>query len=463
MRTKGVEIDAGARRSRIEVPEDACVAEFRSVPLPRDSETVVRQALAEPLGMPSLARLVEPGRKVTIAFDDPLRPPVTPRTVLPVLLEELARRGVGPDALTLISANGMHRRFAFEEFREYLGPAVAGAVGPSRILNHDCADESAVVPLGLSAFGGPVVHHRAVVESDLVIYVGNVAPNVWGGCGGMGAVVGLGSAESIAHHHARAVIGAPESCHGDQRQMLYQRYKEAVAWQLEKASGRPIFYVECVTDSARVLEAFAGHFSAIRDPGWEAADRAFDVEVPQADVLVVGLPPRILYGDTDNPLIALTGLGFAARMWKGAPVLREGGAVIGVTESRGVVDADRHPSYEEVIRLYAEAGSVRDLVAHEGRYMTHPEHLARFRGGRGFHPAHPFWLFYENEYLLSRAGRIVFAGAQESPLTRSLGIEVTSDFKTAWAMAREVGGAAGRVVVAPTYWTQPRIKFRANA
>ena len=462
MRRKGVEVDSGTRKIRIDVPEEACVAEFKSVSVSRDSEAAVRQALADPLGMPPLAQLVKPGMRITIAFDDPLRPPVTPRTVFPVLLEELARRGVGPATLTLISANGMHGRFTFEEFREYLGPATADAVGPARILNHDCTDEALLVSLGLSAYGGPVAHHRAVVESDLLVYVGNVAPNVWGGCGGMGAVVGLASAESIAHHHARGVIGAPESCHGDQRDMLYQRHKEAVAWQMQKASNRPIFYIESLTDGSRVLDVFAGHFSGVRDPGWEAADRAFDVPAPQADVLVVGLPQRLLYGETDNPLIALTGLGFAARMWKGAPVLRDGGVLIGVTESRGLVDRERHPSFEEVIRLYAEAGSIKDLVTYEAGYLTHRGYLASYQHGRGFHPAHPFWLFYENEYALTRAGRIIFAGAQESPLTRCLGIEVTSDFETAWAVAREVVGSHGRVIVAPTYWTRPRVKFRVT-
>jgi len=211
MRRKGVEVDSGTRKIRIEVPEEACVAEFESVPVSRDSETAVRQALAEPLGMPSLAQLVKPGMQVTLAFDDPLRPPVTPRTVFPVVLEELARRGVGPDTLALISANGMHGRFTFEEFRQYLGPTVADALGPSRIFNHDCADEASLVSLGVSAFGGPVAHHKAVVESDLLIYVGNTAPNVWGGVrrdggGRRAGQHGEHRASSRARRHRRAGV-----------------------------------------------------------------------------------------------------------------------------------------------------------------------------------------------------------------------------------------------------------------
>jgi lactate racemase len=454
-----LDVDFGRDRLRISVPDDAAVLQFVDSPACRDLAPVpelVRRALAEPLDMPPLAALVRPGATVTIAFDDPLRAPATVRAVLPVLLETLAARGVAPDRMRLISANGMHRKFSPAELRAYLSPNVADAVGSERIVNHDSTDEGTLLDFGRTALGDRVRHHRALAESDLTIYVGNIGPNVWGGHGGTGAVIGLAAAESIADNHAREVIGAEHSCHGDQHRMLYQRHKEAVAWQLEKASGRQVFYVEGIADDRGVREVFAGHFAAIRRAAWPVADRTFEVAAPPADALVVGLPERLLYGEVDNPLIALTGLGFVSRMWRHAPVLREGGVVIGVSPSRGVVDAESHPSYEEVIRLYGEAGSVDALSAHERG------HLSR-RHGRGYHPAHPFWLFYEDEYLLRRAGRIILAGAAPSPLTRALGIEVAADWDTAWAMARESVGPAPRTLVAPTYWTRPRIKFAVNA
>jgi hypothetical protein len=460
METRSVVVDRGDGQVTIRVPGSAAVVEYRApASSPPEPSVVVRDALLSPRGLDPLRARAHPGARITVAFDDPLRSPPTVRTAFPVVLEELSRCGVGPKALTLISANGAHGRFSFQEFRDYLSPAVADAFGPDRILNHDCADEKNLVRLGTTRFGGPVEPHRAAVESDLLIYIGNMAPNVWGGCGGMGAVVGLGSAASIRHHHGRAVIGAPDSCHGDQRRMLYQQHKEAVAWEMDKAAGRSIFYLECLTDGTRVLEAFAGHFGAIRDPGWEAADRHFDVPSCQADVLVVGLPRKLLYGDTHNPLIALTGLNFAARMWKGTHILKEGGVAIAVTDSRGVIDPERHPSYDEIIRLYAEGRSVEALPGHEEHYVAHRGHVASYRHGRGFHPLHPFWLLYEDEYLLNRARRIVFAGGQDSPITRRLGIEVATDFEAAWAMAREIVGPEPQVVVAPTYWSRPRIKF----
>ncbi len=454
-----VEVDFGSSRLPVRVPDDATVVEFRDAPASRDRIPVpelVRRALAQPLEMPPLSSLVRPGATVTIAFDDPLRAPATVRAVLPALLETLAGCGVGADRLTLISANGMHRQFDPTELREYLSPEVADAVGLDRILNHDSSDEAALLDFGRTPLGGRVQHHRALAESDLTIYVGNIGPNVWGGHGGTGAVVGLAGAESIAHHHGRDVIGAEESCHGDQRRMLYQRHKEAVAWQLEKATGRQVFYVECITDGHGVREVFAGHWASIRRAAWPVADRTFDVAAPAADVMVVGLPERLLYGETDNPLIALTGMSFVTRMWKRAPVLRDGGVVVGVSPSRGVVDAERHPSFEEVIRLYGKVGSVEALTSHEGGYLSR-------RHGRGYHPAHPFWLFYEDEYLLRRAGRIILAGAAPSPLTRALGIDVAGDWETAWAMAREAAPPAPRTLVAPTYWTRPRIKFEVDA
>src|SRR5262245_31244736 len=211
-----LDVDFGAAKLPIDPPAGAAVLEFVDSPASRDRVPVpelVRRALAQPLEMPPLPALVRPGATVTIAFDDPLRAPAAVRAVLPVLLETLAGCGIPPERLRLISANGMHRKFSPAELRAYLSPEVADAVGPERIVNHDSTEAATLVDLGVSALGGRVRHHRALAESDLTIYVGNISPNVWGGHGGTGAVIGLAGAESIADNHAREVIGAEASCH----------------------------------------------------------------------------------------------------------------------------------------------------------------------------------------------------------------------------------------------------------
>jgi len=91
----------------------------------------------------------------------------------------------------------------------------------------------------------------------------------------------------------------------------------------------------------------------VEPPAWEAADRFSVIEVPQADVLVIGLCERFAYGSADNPLIAAIGVGYPPRVWLGDHVLRRGGVVIGMTPSTGQIDGETYPSYQEVIDLYA--------------------------------------------------------------------------------------------------------------
>ena len=56
----------------------------------------------------------------------------------------------------------------------------------------------------------------------------------------------------------------------------------------------------------------------------------------------------------------------------GLPVLREGGAVIALSPSNGVIDRERFPSYADVIDLYGRYASVRGLVDHESSFAARP-------------------------------------------------------------------------------------------
>ena len=70
---------------------------------------------------------------------------------------------------------------------------------------------------------------------------------------------------------------------------------------------------------------FAGYSPEVEPPAWEAGPTRFSViDVPQADVLVIGLCERFAYGSADNPLIAAIGVGYPPRVWLGDHVLRRG-------------------------------------------------------------------------------------------------------------------------------------------
>jgi hypothetical protein len=331
-----------------------------------------------------------------------------------------------------------------------------------RVVNHDCEDVDSLVELGTTPLGDVVQVNRAAVESDLLVYVGNVAVNIWGGYSGTGSVVGLAGVRGFGGHHGRHGIGHVDSCHGDPSVMLYQRRKRAIAEAIDRARPRPTFYVEAMTDGRGVIDVFAGGADGIRARAWPEADRRFVRSSPPADVAVIGLAPAFLYGPAHNPLIALTGVCFPARLWRGQPLLRPGGVIVGVTDSEGVVDPATHPGYEEALAEYGRARSFEALAGAGPRIGGDATLVARYRAGGAYHPWHPFWLFAEDEYAMTRAGAIVMAGARPGKHWEQLGCVVTKTVDEALGHARRLVGGSPRVLALPTYWSQPRIAFQVQ-
>ena len=91
----------------------------------------MRRALREPVAGPPLAELIGPRDHVAVVFPDLTRP-MPNRTVLPPLLDELARLGAGPDRVELLCATGTHRAATPAEMEELVGPELVGAVPGAR-------------------------------------------------------------------------------------------------------------------------------------------------------------------------------------------------------------------------------------------------------------------------------------------------------------------------------------------
>jgi nickel-dependent lactate racemase len=461
--TKKVAADFGERKLDIDVPESATVVEFSDPPLLDDPEAAVRKALAEPLGMPPLAELARPGMKVAIGFDDITRPGLPARLILAGVVEELDRAGVKDRDILFVNGCSNHRKNTRTELANHLGPAIFNRFWPlGRIRNHDCDDPDGLRYFGVTDSGRYVEHNRDFMDADLQIYQGNVSAQAWKGYTGTGVVIGLASTKSIASHHSYHTVPDPEKKkeHRKSAGAKLPGMKPEMTAFLEQATGKKTFYVNAVTGSGgRPAGIFAGHAGAVTPPAWELAGRCFTREVPQADVLVVGLGAQYSYGSSHNTLIAAVGACVPPRYSPDLPVLREGGVVIALSPSLGRIDPERYPSYQALIDLYGRHHDVRALVDYEEAFNGNPEYRQRYRYGFGYPPLHAFWIFYELEYALSRAGAVIIAGTPNPGAFRTLGLQTAPDFDAAWKIARRYVGPEPSTVVAPTFWTKPRIKF----
>lgn len=465
---KSVQVDCGAGTAPIRVPDDAVVLEYDATrePATVDEQALVREALRQPLGLPTFDRLVSEGSRVAIGFDDLRRPSHVAQTVLPLILDALFAAGVRRDDVTLVCGSANHCRWTDAELAGHVGAdVVPNRVLPHQVTCHDAADPNSLVYLGRTPQGAYVEVNRLIQDSDLFIYQGSLTATSFGGYAGLGIVMGLSSARGIRSVHGYDVMSHENATHGDHRQHGFRQRKQAIHDHVERATGRQVFYVDTLTGrGGRVLAAAAGHVSQVGPALWDAADCHLTKQAPQADVLVVGLPRTFMYQGSDNPLVALAGVARPARTWTGRELLREGGVCIGVgREMDGRIDP-RLASYPEVLDRYATCGSVPELQRFEEEFLTRPDYLYRYQHCSTYHPVHPFWLFYEHEHLLRRAGRVIFTGVtgRGHGLLRGLGCATADTFDAAWKMAARLVGADPVVVVLPSYWTQPQFKMAVS-
>src|SRR5215212_8061433 len=164
-----------------------------------DLSDAVGAALDAPLDSAPLDALLQPGIKLTIAFDDITVPTPTMRrpdvrgTIIEAVLTRAARAGV--DDVELICGNGLNRRLTAAEMTHLLGERVFRSFyADNRLNNHDAEDQNSLSAIGSTAAGEVAVNAR-VTDSDLVVYVHLVVTPKSGG--GESFARGLGSAGTV--------------------------------------------------------------------------------------------------------------------------------------------------------------------------------------------------------------------------------------------------------------------------
>ena len=89
-------------------------------------EVLVREAMKNPIGSPSLAELARGKKKVVLIASDHTRP-VPSRVIVPPMLEEI--RSTSPDAeITILIATGCHRYTTREELVSKFGEEISNSI-----------------------------------------------------------------------------------------------------------------------------------------------------------------------------------------------------------------------------------------------------------------------------------------------------------------------------------------------
>ena len=168
-----------------------------------DVAGALREAINNPIGSESLARIVQPGDKTVIVVSDITRLWVRTKLIVPVLLDELNKLGVPDRDISIVVALGDHRPLTRAEHLMICGDTVLGRIA---IHDHDCRGVD-LVDLGFSSRGTPVLVNRRVWEADRVILTGGISYHLMAGFGGgrKSLAPGVCGYETIQRNHGLAL------------------------------------------------------------------------------------------------------------------------------------------------------------------------------------------------------------------------------------------------------------------
>jgi hypothetical protein len=164
----------------------------------------------------------------------------------------------------------------------------------------------------------------------------------------------------------------------------------------------------------------------------------------QTDVLTMGLPFICPYNVNSimNPILVMcTGLGYFFNMYRGRPLVREGGALILTHPTPWDFHPVHHPSYIDFFeQVLSDTTDPVEIEARFEKSFAEDEwyrHL--YRTSYAYHGVHPFYMWYWGSHALQHLGGtdhvIVVGGAPKA--VRRLGFRPASTMDDALEMASD--------------------------
>ena len=461
-----------------------------------DVEGEIRRALLHPVEQDPLPALLFPGMKLTIAFDDislplpKMRRPDIRQRVIEAVLDLAAEAGV--DDVHIIAALALHRRMHEHELRHALGDRIYDAFEPrGQLYQHDAEDVDNLAFIGTTPEGEEVEINKRAAESDLLVYVNLNLVAMDGGW--KSTATGLASYRSLRHHHNPTTMEASTSFMDQHRSELHKSN-----WRMGKVlvdAGVRVFQIETTLNNDTFPRAF--EFLSRREWEWTAKDRAtyigtaksvalapprltrkifHSIEAPhqmtsvqagevgavhristervyaqqlvevegQTDILTMGVPyicPYNVHSIMNPILVMCTGLGYFFNLYRGKPLVREGGVVIITHPTPADFHPVHHPSYIDFYeQVLADTTDPHEISKRWEEQYAHDEwyrHL--YRTTYAYHGVHPFYMWYWGAHGMRHCGRVIIVGGDPQAVRR-LGFVPASTLNDALEIASDVVG-----------------------
>ena len=299
----------------------------------KSTEELTAEALASPIGKPRLRRLVKPGKRVAVLFDDWTRPTPVAK-IIPAILGELKSGGVNEDDILLVCANGTHAPAYMNEER------LIGKLGESifrryRVISHDAYDYSKLKYLGeTKRLRTPFFLNRWVAETDFKVAIGRIAPHGDVGYSGGSKMImpGVSSIWNVIHHHSGSF---------PYKGILHNPLRDDIE-ECGRMAGLD-FIVNVVTNSRdEVTRVFAGDLLKAHRSGVEYGDRnIWGARIGRLADIVIASPGPM---NDEYFMGAMRCLGVALRAVKESGTIIVAAACSKGWSARELLDLGWHPT-----------------------------------------------------------------------------------------------------------------------
>lgn len=203
-----VDVRLGTGRVSLTVPDTTTVLRTPEVPALDDPTQCVCDALADPIGTPSLAEIAKATRPASVAITiSDITRPVPNQIILPPILEVLNQMGVRDEQAVIIIATGMHRPSTQAEREHMLGREL---LQRCEVVDHRAEEASSAVQV---ADNPRVAVNRRFVEADLKIVTGLIEPHFMAGYSGgrKGICPGLTDLATVQRFHGYPIMADPNA------------------------------------------------------------------------------------------------------------------------------------------------------------------------------------------------------------------------------------------------------------
>lgn len=328
----------------VEIPDSNLLGVFE----PTASEPVadpiacLRDAIEHPISSPTVEQLALGKRSALIIADDYTRQtPVD--VIIPILEAKL--RSAGIDTIRILVALGTHRPMTDSEKLARFGSDICRRI---EIIEHEYKNSRRLVDVGA------VTVNRAVLEHDLIIGLGQIAPHRIAGFSGGSKIIlpGISGEHGIARTHWMGGCQRGEKMLGVAKNPVRDEMNACAA------AVNLRFIVNAICDpEGNLIGAVAGDFVEAHLAGCDLARQVFGVRVPEpADIVITDSFPK------DIELWQAAKALYAADL-----MVKPGGVVIlvspcpeGVSRAHPLILERGYTSEDQTIRE-VESGQLVDL------------------------------------------------------------------------------------------------------